>query len=99
MTHPSLMPWGPGKPVRLTGGLARVMIIEEMRGRSVRCSWMAFGRMHSDWFCLSGLVPAHAVDRTTTEPNGVRSGPIGTYPRYAREERRNSRRLVAEDGR
>lgn len=59
MTHPSLMPWGPGKPVRLTGGLQRVMIIEEMRGRSVRCSWMVSGRMYSDWFCLSGLVPAH----------------------------------------
>jgi len=56
--HPSLMPWGPGKPVRLTGGLRRVMIIEQMKGRSVLCSWMAFGRMHRDWFCLSGLVAA-----------------------------------------
>ena len=52
------MPWGPGKPVRLTGGLRRVMIIEQMKGRSVLCSWMAFGRMHRDWFCLSGLVAA-----------------------------------------
>lgn len=59
MTHPSLMPWGPGKPVRLTGGLRRVMIIEEIRGRAARCTWMVSGRMHSDWFCLSGLVPAH----------------------------------------
>lgn len=55
-THSRLMPWGPGKPVRLSGALTRVMIIEEMNGRSVRCSWMAFGKMHSDWFCLSGLV-------------------------------------------
>lgn len=68
MTHPSLMPWGPGKPVRLTGGMARVMIIEEMRGRSVRCSWMAFGRMNSDWFCVSGLVPAHAKTERIQSP-------------------------------
>lgn len=82
MTHPSLMPWGPGKPVRLTGGLQRVMIIEEMRGRSVRCSWMVSGRMYSDWFCLSGLVPAHyrspetrAKISATLKEKGIRPPP------------------------
>jgi hypothetical protein len=29
--HPSLMPWGPGKPVRVSGGLKRVMLIEERK--------------------------------------------------------------------
>ena len=68
MTHPSLMPWGPGKPVRLTGGLRRVMIIEEIKGRAARCTWMVSGRMHSDWFCISGLVPAHAMTDRTQSP-------------------------------
>ena len=56
--HHALLPFGPGKPVRLTGGLARVMIIEEMNGRACLCSWMAFGKMYRDWFCLTGLVAA-----------------------------------------
>ena len=58
MTHPALLPWGVGKPVRLTGAMARVMVIEKIEGRSALCSWTVAGRMHSDWFCLSGLVAA-----------------------------------------